>query len=138
VRGARTIVAYHAPFERQCIVQLAEAVPSLAAPLGSIAERLVDLLPIIRNHVYHPDFGGSFSLKRVLPPWCPRRATTTWPSPAGRRQASSWRACSSEETRSRRPRRRRCGERSSRTAISTRGGSSSCWLACAASRLERR
>jgi hypothetical protein len=29
--------------------------------------RLVDLLPVVRNHVYHPDFGGSFSLKRVLP-----------------------------------------------------------------------
>jgi hypothetical protein len=69
--GAHTIVAYHAPFERQCIVQLAEAVPSLAAPLGSIAERLVDLLPIVRNHVYHPDFGGSFSLKRVLPALVP-------------------------------------------------------------------
>jgi predicted RecB family nuclease len=67
----RTIVAYHAPFERQCIVQLAEAVPSLAAPLGSIAERLVDLLPIVRNHVYHPAFGGSFSLKRVLPALVP-------------------------------------------------------------------
>jgi predicted RecB family nuclease len=69
--GARTIVAYHAPFERQCIAQLALTVPSLAAPLASIAERLVDLLPIIRNHVYHPDFGGSFSLKRVLPALVP-------------------------------------------------------------------
>ena len=26
----------------------------------------MDLLPVIRNHVYHPDFGGSFGLKRVL------------------------------------------------------------------------
>jgi hypothetical protein len=69
--GARTIVAYHAPFERQCVAQLAEAVPALAAPLGSIAERLVDLLPIVRNHVYHPDFGGRFSLKRVLPALVP-------------------------------------------------------------------
>jgi hypothetical protein len=65
--GARTIVAYNAPFERQCIAQLAQAAPSLAAALESIAARLVDLLPIVRNHVYHPDFGGSFSLKRVLP-----------------------------------------------------------------------
>ena len=38
---------------------------------ASIAERLVDLLPIVRNHVYHPDFGGSFSLKRVLPALVP-------------------------------------------------------------------
>lgn len=69
--GARTVVAYNAPFERRCIAQLGEAVPSLAAPLESIAERLVDLLPIVRNHVYHLDFGGSFSLKRVLPALVP-------------------------------------------------------------------
>ena len=69
--GARTIVAYNAPFERRCIALLGEAAPSLAAPLGSIAQRLVDLLPIVRNHVYHPDFGGSFSLKRVLPALVP-------------------------------------------------------------------
>jgi hypothetical protein len=31
----------------------------------------VDLLPAVRNHVYHPDFGGSFSLKDVLPAMVP-------------------------------------------------------------------
>ena len=37
----------------------------------SIAARLVDLLPIVRNHVYHPEFDGSFSLKKVLPALVP-------------------------------------------------------------------
>ena len=69
--GARMIVAYNAPFERSCIRQLADAVPHLAAPLESIAGRLADLLPVVRQHVYHPDFGGSFSLKRVLPALVP-------------------------------------------------------------------
>jgi hypothetical protein len=32
---------------------------------------LVDLLPVIRCHVYHPAFGGSFSLKRVVPALVP-------------------------------------------------------------------
>jgi predicted RecB family nuclease len=32
-----------------------------------VLSRLVDLLPIVRDHVYHPDFGGSFSLKAVAP-----------------------------------------------------------------------
>ncbi len=27
----------------------------------------LDLLPVVREHVYHPTFGGSFSLKSVLP-----------------------------------------------------------------------
>ena len=69
--GARTVVAYNAKFERECIGVLARAAPALAAPLEAIAERFVDLLPIVRNHVYHPDFGGSFSLKRVLPALVP-------------------------------------------------------------------
>src|SRR3990170_2547801 len=50
---------------------MAEALPALAEPLRHIAARLVDLLPVIRNHVYHPDFGGSFSLKQVLPALVP-------------------------------------------------------------------
>lgn len=65
--SARTVVAYNADFERRCIEQMAEVLPALAAPLHNIVDRLVDLLPIVRNHVYHPDFGGSFSLKSVLP-----------------------------------------------------------------------
>jgi len=69
--GARTVVAYNAGFERRRIEQMAAALPELAGPLQSIAERLVDLLPVIRNHVYHPDFNGSFGLKSVLPALMP-------------------------------------------------------------------
>jgi len=69
--GARTVVAYNAPFERRCLEQLSAVVPHLSLPLMEIAGRLADLLPVVRNHVYHPDFGGSFSLKRVLPALVP-------------------------------------------------------------------
>ena len=65
--GARTVVAYNASFERGRLVHLAENVPSLRTALLDVADRLVDLLPIVRDHVYHPDFGGSFSLKSVAP-----------------------------------------------------------------------
>ena len=68
---ARTIAAYHAPFERACILHLAAAVPPLRGRLEALATRLVDLLPIVRDHVYHPDFGGSFALKSVLPALVP-------------------------------------------------------------------
>jgi hypothetical protein len=64
---ARTVVAYNASFERGRLEHLAENVPSLRTPLLDVAGRLVDLLPIVRDHVYHPDFGGSFSLKSVAP-----------------------------------------------------------------------
>jgi len=69
--GARRIVAYYASFERECIKHLEAHVPARARPLARIRERLIDLLPVVRNHVYHPDFGGSFSLKRVLPALVP-------------------------------------------------------------------
>ena len=50
---------------------MAEALPTLTTPPQSIVDRLVDLLPVIRDYVYHPDFGGSFSLKSVLPALVP-------------------------------------------------------------------
>lgn len=68
---ARTIVAYNAPFERRCVDGLCAAVPSLRRELESVSARLRDLLEIVRDHVYHPDFGGSFSIKSVLPALVP-------------------------------------------------------------------
>jgi predicted RecB family nuclease len=69
--GARTIVAYYADFERQCLKQIAEARPELSAPVDAILARLADALPLVRDHVYHPGFHGSFSLKSVLPALAP-------------------------------------------------------------------
>jgi len=35
------------------------------------AGRLWDLLPVVRNHVHHPAFAGSYSIKSVLPALVP-------------------------------------------------------------------
>jgi uncharacterized protein DUF2779 len=69
--GARTILAYHAPFETHCIRALQEHLPRLAAGLETVAGRLRDLLPIVRDHVYHPAFNGHFGLKSVAPALAP-------------------------------------------------------------------
>jgi hypothetical protein len=69
--GAEAIVAYNSSFERDCIRLLADGAPGLARELGLLELKLVDLLPVVRNHVYHPKFGGSFSLKNVLPALVP-------------------------------------------------------------------
>ena len=69
--GARTILAYNASFEARCIQALAEHLPRLAAKLGAVESRLRDLLPLIRDHLYHPAFNGSFGLKSVAPPLVP-------------------------------------------------------------------
>lgn len=70
-RGARTVVAYNMSFEKGCLERLAAALPGLAGGLRDVVARLQDPLPVVREHVYHPDFGGSFSLKTVLPALVP-------------------------------------------------------------------
>jgi hypothetical protein len=69
-RGAARVVTYSS-FEKTRIKALQEAVPSLAAELLELEGKLVDLLPIVRDHVYDPRFLGSFSLKTVLPAMVP-------------------------------------------------------------------
>lgn len=77
--GTRGVVAYNASFERACLRHLATAIPGLEEPLTDIANRLIDLLPVVRNNIYHPDFDGSFSLKRVLPALFPELGYSALP-----------------------------------------------------------
>ena len=65
------IFVYNAGFEKKRISDLAEFFPDLAKALLSLNERVVDLLPIAREHFYHPDQQGSWSIKAVLPAICP-------------------------------------------------------------------
>ena len=69
--GAGSIVVWHQPFEEGRLRELQEAVPDLADGLQEVIDRLVDLLPIVRAHVDHPGFGGSYSLKAVAPALVP-------------------------------------------------------------------
>jgi hypothetical protein len=64
-RGAKVVLAYNAPFERRCLEHLAASVPEQAEALRDVVSRLADLLPVVRDHVYHPNFGGTFGLKAV-------------------------------------------------------------------------
>jgi hypothetical protein len=69
-RDAERIVMYSV-FERTRIRELAAWLPHLAADLEALEHKLVDLLPVIQRNVYHPRFGGSFSIKQVLNPMVP-------------------------------------------------------------------
>ena len=53
------------PFERACITHLMTLVPDLAPNIEALKDRLVDLYPIVKDHYYHPDMKGSWSLKPV-------------------------------------------------------------------------
>ncbi|HWC72378.1 MAG TPA: DUF2779 domain-containing protein [Gemmatimonadales bacterium] len=64
-------IATYSHFERTKIRALQKAVPDLEPELLELEHKLVDLHPIVRDNVYHPDFLGSFSLKYVLTPLVP-------------------------------------------------------------------
>jgi predicted RecB family nuclease len=66
-----SIVVYHQQSESQRLSDLFLRLPEFSGRIKKIQQRLWDLLPIIRNHVYHPAFGGSYSLKMVLPALVP-------------------------------------------------------------------
>ncbi len=57
----------YASFEARIIRELIARFPDLAPPLEALVRRIVDLLPIVRRHYYHPQMYGSWSLKAVLP-----------------------------------------------------------------------
>jgi hypothetical protein len=66
--GAAAVITYNMSFEKGCIERMAEVVPARRAELLDLSARLVDLLPVVRDHVYHPGFNGGFGLKKVLGP----------------------------------------------------------------------
>lgn len=74
-RGADTIVAFNASFERGRLEALAGALPEQADALRAIIIKIKDLAdPIRRGLIYHPQFYGSFSLKKVVPALIPELA----------------------------------------------------------------
>jgi hypothetical protein len=58
-------------YEDRILGSLAGQLPQLAIALADVRGRLLDLHPLVREHVYHPDFAGSFSLKSVAPALAP-------------------------------------------------------------------
>ena len=67
VLGTQGAIVVYSHFEDVRIKALINDLPELAAPLHAIRKRIVDFEKIIKNHVYHPTFAGSFSLKTVGP-----------------------------------------------------------------------
>jgi Domain of unknown function(DUF2779) len=66
-----TIVVYSS-FESQRLSELGGWLLEFADRIDAIKPRLFDLLPIVRQHVYHPAFAGSYSIKSVLPALVPQ------------------------------------------------------------------
>lgn len=45
---------------------MATAYPEYAGRLQALCDRMFDLLKVVREHYYHPDFHGSYSIESVL------------------------------------------------------------------------
>jgi hypothetical protein len=65
--ASEVVIAYNASFEMARIKELAEAFPDLRGALLAVAERVWDLLPLVKRYYYHPAMKGSRSMKAVLP-----------------------------------------------------------------------
>jgi hypothetical protein len=67
-----TILAYNAPFEKGRLLDLAAAFPRQRARIEAALRRFQDLITPFKNGWFvHPAFGGSISIKAVLPALVP-------------------------------------------------------------------
>ena len=70
--GTSGSIIVYSSFEEIRIRELADTLPGLSGDLLALLDgRIVDLLPLIRDNCYHPEFHGSFSIKSVLPALVP-------------------------------------------------------------------
>ncbi len=65
--GSEGPVLMYTAYEKRMINGLIQRFPDLQGSLAAIVDRLVDLAAVTREHYYHPDMRGSWSLKNVLP-----------------------------------------------------------------------
>ncbi len=64
-------IIVYGTFESTIVKSLIKFCPYLEDPLNGILDRLVNLLPWLQNHYYHPAMKGSWSIKAVLPTIAP-------------------------------------------------------------------
>lgn len=69
--GDRGSIVVYSQFEETRIKALRDSFPDLAPALKAIIDRIKNLLPVVEDHVYHPKFLGSFSIKKVPPALVP-------------------------------------------------------------------
>ena len=79
--GERGSICVYSPYERSVIGAVGRRASVVAARRSQrIVKRIWDLHPIMRDYYYHPAFGGSYSMKSVLPASFPHSPMTIWRS----------------------------------------------------------
>ncbi len=85
-----TIVTYNAPFEQRVIRDLSRRFPEHRRQLLNYLDRFFDLLTIFRDHYFDPVFGGSNSIKNVLPVLVPELSYATLEVQSGDLAQLAW------------------------------------------------
>lgn len=68
IGGTGTIIVWNKSFEMSRNKEMADQYPEYSGQLSAINERVFDLMEIFsKQHYVHPDFKGSYSIKKVLP-----------------------------------------------------------------------
>lgn len=68
------VLVYHASYEKNRLKEMAQRFEALAPTLLAMIDHLVDLEPIVREHWFHPQQKGSYSLKKVVKCFMPELA----------------------------------------------------------------
>lgn len=97
-----SIVAYNASFEKRVIRDLAAIFPEHRRNLRRYLPRFWDLLDIFRNSYFDPAFGGSTSIKKVLPVLIPELSYTTLEVQSGDIAQLAWKEMTSTPDESKR------------------------------------
>ena len=69
--GESGSIVVYSSFESQRLSELRSWLPEFGERIVAIQARLFDLLPVVREHTYHPSYAGSYSIKSVLPALVP-------------------------------------------------------------------
>ncbi|MSQ02077.1 MAG: DUF2779 domain-containing protein [Myxococcales bacterium] len=69
--GTEGSIIVYSNYEATTLRSLRDRLPEWWGDLEGLVNRIVDLLPIVRDHYYHPDLDGSFSIKATFPAICP-------------------------------------------------------------------
>ncbi|MFO0734083.1 MAG: DUF2779 domain-containing protein, partial [Nitrospiraceae bacterium] len=65
--GREGSICVYSSYERSILERMAEIFPALRPNIRKVIARLWDLHEVVKMHYFHPDFGGSYSIKTVLP-----------------------------------------------------------------------
>ncbi len=84
-----SIVVYSG-YETRVLRELAQAFPQYEGRLLALCDRVVDLLRVVRDGYYHPEFHGSFSIKSVAPVLAPGLAYDDLEVPEGMAAAAAY------------------------------------------------